>query len=75
MEHINQTINDTMVSAWTVDMESDEALLHEFLQEHDDDIEIDMASPVVEEMPRDTISLPRLSRVDEKEMVPVNELF
>lgn len=77
VEKINQTINDTMVSAWTVDMESDEAMLREFLEESDNEEEdIESAkAPIVETMPRKPIQLPQLSRPKEENLTPVRELF
>jgi hypothetical protein len=84
IEQINNTVNDTMVSAWTVDMESDEAMLQEFLAESDneDDIEsvkhvapIIEATPVVQQEPERNIQLPRLSRTPKEKLTPINELF
>lgn len=86
IEQINNTVNDTMVSAWTVDMESDEAMLQEFLAQSDDEEDIEsvrtkreetttpVATPVVEQEPS-RIQLPRLSRAPKETLTPVNELF
>lgn len=85
IEHINNTVNDTMISAWTVDMESDEAMLQEFLAQSDDEEDIEsvrtkreettpMATPVVEQEPS-RVQLPRLSRAPKETLTPVNELF
>lgn len=74
VEKINTTINDTMVSAWTVDMDSDEAMLKEFLEtndEEDDDEDI----IVNNNMPVAPTSLPKLSRPKEDHKKPIRELF
>lgn len=77
VEQINNTVNDTMVSAWTVDMESDEALLREFLAESDNEDDIEsVKAPVVEAMVVEKpIQLPSLSKPKEEKLTPIKELF
>jgi chromosome segregation ATPase len=77
IEKINTTIHDTMVSAWTVDMDSDEAMLQEFLEQSDD---ADDTEKIVHALPVDPvkthtpISMPRLSR-NTTTLTPIKELF
>lgn len=76
VERINNTINDTMVSAWTVDMDGDEAMLQEFLAETDDEEDIEsVKAPIIEAMPVERIEIPRLSRPREEKLTPIKELF
>ena len=74
VEKINTTINDTMMSAWTVDMDSDEAMLKEFLETNDEE-EVDNDITVNNYMPVAPTSLPKLSRPKEDHKKPIRELF
>lgn len=71
VEKINTTINDTMVSAWTVDMDSDEAMLKEFLETNDEEED----GEDITDMPVAPTSLPKLSRPKEDHKKPIRELF
>lgn len=80
VERINNSINDTMVSAWTVDMEADEAMLQEFLasSDNEDDIEsvkqstapIEMAIPVRPSVSTTELQIPRPVQLE-----TIHELF
>ena len=79
IEKINTTISDTMVSASTVDMDSDEALLQEFLEQDTEENDIenvknhDILEAVVVQQSHTPVSIPRLSRSEK--LTPIKELF
>lgn len=78
-EKINETINDTMISAWHQDLESDNQLLEEFLADSDDefDFEEDVATPVKHELKTEPDKViienkPNKQQIEEKtESVPI----